>query len=764
MKLGIGLGLFRATDSKTLALLLCCSAISSPISAMELKDLLIDAVQSNPDVLQRVHRYQQILEDEDIAASGWWPKLDLTSSYGDYSTRSPITSQLDRDYESYEAAITLTQNLFDGRDTSNAVKQAKARAQSEMMRIFDDADNLSLEITGLYLDTLTQSHLLDLASESVAIHEDILAKIQEQNLSGVGRASSEELVIGRLAQARSGYIAQQNNLMDALTKLHYVAGRYLLPEELVVPDIPEMPQITHIDVLLDIALDSHPAIKSAAYNVQAAEYGYARTRSPFLPKVDLKLQRLEGDDIGGYVGPTDETSIYLEMTYNLYNGGADSSDRQKKLTAIHEHREFSNKVRRQVIQSLRLSWAASEALDRQLVYLNDYVESAKKALAINLEEFQIGERTLTELLNAEDEFINAKVKQTEAQFEKYQTVYRVHEGLGALFDAVGIDVRIEDDHLYLVALDTMEPVTKYFDEDKDQDQVSRNKDHCDRSVLFVDVNPFGCSNDINPEYGFQVQQAPIFLEEEPKQPGAPEVIIEKAITNLNFEYDSYELSTEALGDLNRLIKDFQAWNSSEYLISIQAHSDSVASREYNLDLSQKRADHVRARFIQAGFLPQSLEAIGMGEDYPIADNDIEEGRAINRRVEFLVTRAGRGSDIGRITEQLTFAYDSVELADEGEVVLERIVSELESWGLGSHIIEIHAHTDSVASQEYNQSLSQSRADFVKQRMIDMGYKERQIHTYGHGEKYPIVSNATEEGRNKNRRVEFIVKLAGVGEN
>lgn len=104
------------------------------------------------------------------------------------------------------------------------------------------------------------------------------------------------------------------------------------------------------------------------------------------------------------------------------------------------------------------------------------------------------------------------------------------------------------------------------------------------------------------------------------------------INNIFFDFDRYELkekSHEALNILYRFMKD-----NPEILVEINAYTDNVGSESYNQKLSEKRAQSVVNYLIQKGINIERLFPQGFGEENPIASNDNDDGRALNRRVEF----------------------------------------------------------------------------------------------------------------------------------
>jgi adhesin transport system outer membrane protein len=746
----------------------CLFAVAKSGAAIQLEEFVSDVVRSHPQVIQQIHIYRQVVQDESISGKGWRPSVDLTASTGVYSTKSPLTGFDENNYESHDVALTLTQNLFNGYDTTNAGKQARARIASELQRVYDEADNIALKAIAGYIEALKQRDLVELAELNVKSHEMILRKIRERNDSGAGRRSEEEQTQGRLAQARASLLAQQNNLQDALTRVHFNLGRYVLAEELVNPNVPVIPS-QELDWLLDQALANHPAMKSALYNIDASDFDYKRAESKFYPKVDLQLKTMFGEDIGGYDGSTDEHSAVINLSYNLYNGGADKSGKQKKLSGVYEHREYAAKVRRQIIETLRLAWMAGKTLNSQLKYLDEYVEKSNRTYGFYREEFFVGQRDLLDLLDAEGERNTAKVNRAKAYYDAQTASFRIYEGMGELFKVLALDVEIAGDDLRLVSINVGDIDTLPFDPDGDADKERDVADHCDNTLPSKLVNDYGC---IKEEEVSGLRLGELHLE------------------HLNFVFDSAELTEESATRLtNIVIPDLKRVAVNAY-IEIYAHTDSMATSKYNQMLSQRRAEKIKSILVESGFDPLMITAVGRGEFEPIAENISELGRAKNRRVEFLVEEAGllrnkdsktsplypRANPVSKLNEEkkgvqygersgfaglklnkLNFVYESNELTDESYEYLKNVIMpELKKWAVDSYV-EIQAHTDSKGEPKYNLALSQRRADKVKSILVELGFNAATLRATGRGDYDPMGENKTEEGRAANRRVEFFVR-------
>lgn len=630
-------------------LLTCMLATSifcftQPVSALPIEEFSADIVESHPEISQHLHYYREVVQDLEISHKGWRPSIDLDASAGTFSTKSPITNQARRSYQGNQASLTITQNLFDGLDTTYQLEQNEARISSALFRLYDTADNITLDAVRAYLEALKQRRLAELALTNVQSHQQIYNQIRNRLDSGVGRRSDTEQTEGRLARAKASLIAQQNNLHDRLTQLHKHLGRYLPAEELVEPELPPIGNGT-LDEMIDLALGQHPALKSAHYNILASRADYESSKSSFMPRVDLQLQGLTGENLSGYRGPTNEYKAQIMFNYNLYDGGADLAEKRKRVSTLHQTSEFERNVRRQVIESLRLSWMARQTLEEQLSSLAKYVEQAGKTSLSYREEFLLGQRDLTDLLDAESELNSAEKSYAEARYDLLISTYRVHESIGNLFAALSLNVKVSDDGIRALQANRTYRDTLPITTDRDIDTKNDPLDHCDNTKQST-INKYGCVTSLELHLDgikAEITPEPAQLEVVQEEPEAtrdnlPEIRTDGVATieHLNFIYKSTDLTDESQDRLDKIIEALRGIPAAK--IEIHAHTDAIGSDDYNLQLSARRADAIRGHLIKGGIEKALLTAVGKGESFPIADNETEEGRALNRRVEFIVTR------------------------------------------------------------------------------------------------------------------------------
>lgn len=205
------------------------------------------------------------------------------------------------------------------------------------------------------------------------------------------------------------------------------------------------------------------------------------------------------------------------------------------------------------------------------------------------------------------------------------------------------------------------------------------------------------------------------------------------------------------------------------MVEVGGHTADVGddpdTNQMELELSQDRATSVKDYLVGKGVSADRLLAIGFGDNIPIAPNDTKEGRAINRRVEFVIldptpTQLAevRGNQIV-LNEVVSFGGNAANILEESHEVLLHVVEILEvhpefaKIEVGGHCADVG---DSAEADAREMKISQDRADAVVAFLVENGIEPERLVAKGYGDSQPIASNKNKEGRKKNRRVEFHV--------
>ena len=692
--------------------------LGNPAIALNLSTVVADSISAHPQVKEKVHVYRQVVTDQQIAQSGFRPSVDLEASTGFFNTESPATGNTATDYESSRLELSVTQNLFNGYDTTYQKEQTRYRVSSALFDVYDTADNIALDAIQAYLNVMKQQRLYELAIQNVNSHEGILAQIRERSNSGVGRRSQLQQTEGRVARAHASLIAQQNNLQDASTLLHQILGRYVDPKNLTEPVLPELPP-DELNTLIDQALLNHPAMKVAERNINASMANYKRARSSRYPDIDLRLASEWGDDIGGVAGTKKELSLVLNLTYNFYNGGADRADHRQKISIVHEQKEFAARVRRQIINTLRLAWVADESLNRQIEFLNTHIIKSKETVASYREEFFIGQRDLIDLLDAENEFNSAQNQQVEAYFDSMAARYRVYEGIGQLFESLNLQPQLTEDNLQVARVEVKAIDELPLPTDEDIDDELDSTDHCDNTLNGSVVNIYGCLQAGKVEMGYlHVNSAP-------------------SVGNDELELDADMVLTITQSRL--MSNDSDVDGDVLTMVDVGRPNNGRLAFDKNKNLIYRPAE---------GF--NGIDSF----TYTVSDGN---GAASTATVKLIINELN-SIDLAKM-HYVNIKYKMSDLTDLSQQKVKGIIKRIKQ--AKDIKIQISAYTDSIGSDAYNLKLSNRRAEALRKLLISEGIANSSISAVGKGEADPIADNATKQGQAINRRGEFVFKAVGI---
>ncbi|TQV85271.1 TolC family outer membrane protein [Exilibacterium tricleocarpae] len=404
--------------------------------AMTLEEAVQRTLDSHPEILAARQQLASRREEIGQARAGYLPDLDLAAGIGREESRSPVTDDEKVRLTRQEASIQARQLVFDGFATRSEVERQEARTDSSLHAARAASENIALRTTEVYLNVLRRDELRKLALETLYQHQNIHDQMVLRNRSGVGSKADLDQITARLALAHSNAIAAQNNLLDARTNFFRVIGALPDVADLSKPSI-EQALPGSLEAALQKATDNHPTLMSANADIDAAEAQYQASKSTFWPRLQLEAEKNFDQDIGGVEGDDEALIVALRLRYNLYNGGGDSARRRQTAHLREEAREIRNNTRRQVVESARLSWSAYQAVTEQMKYLELHVKAALDTKSAYTKQFNIGKRTLLDLLNTENELVEAKRALVEAGYDKLFAQYRIYNAMGELLDNIG---------------------------------------------------------------------------------------------------------------------------------------------------------------------------------------------------------------------------------------------------------------------------------------------------------------------------------------
>lgn len=408
--------------------------------AMSITEAVQSAVDQHPEI--NASRNSRLSADEDVnvAKGGWYPRVDLVAGYGrqksdNTNTRgSNIDGSRDHNKETLnytQSDLRLRQMLFDGFNTPNEVGRTEAVVNSRAYYTQATAQSVALRAIEVYLEVLKRRELVTLATNNLQAHLRVNDQIGLRSERGVGSIADRDQSTARRALAENNLYTAEVDLADAEANFFSVIGR--APDELESPQSIKGEVPGTLDEARDGMRQNNPYIKSAQADVNAAEKQYEVGKSTFYPRFDAILATGANNNTGGEKGHNNnDWQAGVEMNYNLFRGGSDKARLQSDAHKINQALDIRNNALRELTENLSLAWNAMNNASKQLPTAREYAETTKRVRAAYQDQFGLGQRTLLDVLDSENELYNADRRYTEVRYTEEFSRYRVLATMGEL--------------------------------------------------------------------------------------------------------------------------------------------------------------------------------------------------------------------------------------------------------------------------------------------------------------------------------------------
>lgn len=398
-----------------------------------LDDMLVEVIKNDPLIKERLHQYESIVNEIDISKAGYLPTVDLSLRSGKKLVKKWDPNSKDN-YHYQEASLKIVQNIFDGYGTTHATNRDIQRAKAAYYKYIEVAQDKMKNATKAYIDLLKFSNIFKITKENIKVHEKIQQKIAERYKKGYGTRSELERVKGRLSLAISNYVSAKSNFYDAEIKFEKSLGRRVDVSTLELPKFNyKLP--ASLTEAMDLAIKNNPSIIVSFHDIKVAKEAIGYAKKEFYPTLDLELEATRYNNLDGSTNSREEDySAMLVLNYNLYNGGGDDANvlKYKKLLTF----EFAHKDRliSELRESLNLSWNTYEMLSEQINFQKDYQDYTEISKDAYFEEFQLGRRTLIDLLDIEDEINSIRMQVKTNEYDILASKYRIIDSTGQLYN------------------------------------------------------------------------------------------------------------------------------------------------------------------------------------------------------------------------------------------------------------------------------------------------------------------------------------------
>jgi outer membrane protein len=438
------------------AMAMACGAAT----ADTLEWALVQAYQNNPSL--NAQRASLRATDENVpqALSGYRPKLSVTSTDGfTYSsTLSDTVSQavfpnsvsysnLAKDFGTRGVGATATQTLYNGFQTANRTRQAESQVMGARETLRVTEQQVLLDAATAYMNLLRDQAILDLNRRNVEVLTEQLKQTRDRfNVGEVTRTDVAQAE-SRLAAGRSALLGAQSNFVTSQANYRRVIG--VDPGRLAPGTPVDRLSPSVLPVAINQGEQQSPSVLASIYGVDIAELAVKISEGALYPNLGLTANASKIYAPAYNVLKQTTASLLGTLTVPIYQGGAEYSAIRQSKETLGQQRLNLDVNRDQARATVVQSWGQLDAAKAQIEATTAQVNAAEIALNGVREEARVGQRTTLDVLNAQQELVNARVALVTAQHDRVVASYTLLAAVGTLsMQQLGLNVTIYDPQVH----------------------------------------------------------------------------------------------------------------------------------------------------------------------------------------------------------------------------------------------------------------------------------------------------------------------------
>jgi adhesin transport system outer membrane protein len=406
---------------------------------VELRDAVQAALSTNPEIRQAVAN-RVATQEERVQATGlYYPRVSVEGSAGVRSLRNPTRRSIglaDQTLYPIEGDLIVTQLLYDSGGREAEIRRQASRTDAAAARVEERSEFVALNVSRAYIDYLLQQRLVAIAQDNVTFHERLAGDLREGVSKGSISVADQQQAEERLQSARARVTEAREDLDTAAIQFRTLTGMPIDSVSLP-PDLSQcMP--ASLEEAEAMARQNNPRVQEAIADLNTAREEVRAAKAELGPKFSLEGRARAGHDIDGFAGRTTDLQALGVLRWNLYNGGIKEANvREQQNRADEVHGRLFQRTR-QAEEDVRSAWSR---LQNQTALVNELETQSKitdDLLLSYREQFNIGRRSLLDVLDAQNTRYNVQAQAETARLAKLYAQYRVLAAANRLIECLGV--------------------------------------------------------------------------------------------------------------------------------------------------------------------------------------------------------------------------------------------------------------------------------------------------------------------------------------
>jgi adhesin transport system outer membrane protein len=417
------------------AVLLC----ASPAFGVELRDAVQSALNTNPEIRQAVAN-RIATQEERVQGQGlYYPRISVEGSAGVRSLHNPTRRRIglaDNTLWPIEGDLIVDQLVYDSGGREAEIRRQASRTDAAAARVEERSEFVALNVSRTYIDYLLQQRLVAIAQDNVTFHERLAGDLREGVSKGSISIADQQQAEERLQSARARVTEAREDLEAAGIAFQTLTG---MPVDAVSlpPDLSQCMPASLADAEAAARLNN-PRIKEAMADLATAREEVRAAQAKLGPRFNLEGRARAGHDIDGFEGRTTDLQARAVLRWDLYNGGIKEANvREQQNRADEVHGRLFQRTR-SAEEDVRNAWSRLQNQSALVSELETQSRISDDLLLSYREQFNIGRRSLLDVLDAQNTRYNVQAQTETARLAKLYAQYRVLASENRLVECLGV--------------------------------------------------------------------------------------------------------------------------------------------------------------------------------------------------------------------------------------------------------------------------------------------------------------------------------------
>ncbi len=428
-----------------------CLAIGSALSALvaanpvaaqtvDLAQAVEAALESNPEINQAIQNKEAIEFEREQAQGLFWPRISVEGQAGVRKLKNVTRRALgiaNQTLYPAELSISGEWTILDGGRRTGELKRQAARTDGAALRVEERSEFIALQVARQYLDLLLQQRVVAASDDNITFHRNLVGDLSEGVAQGSISIADQQQAEERMQAALVRRTEAQEDMINATIALRNLTG--LSIDDVAMPASKRSDLAPTLADAVSMARTGNPKVKEAIADVDAAHAMIQKAKADLAPTIGIEARARAGDDVDGFRGRTSDYLALLVMRWNIFDGGINRAKVQEMVRRASEARFRLHEMDREAESDVRTAWNRLSTQGKLLEELTQQGMISDDLLISYRQQFNVGRRSLLDVLDAQNTRYNVQVRRETARFSEMFAEFQVLAATNQLLDALDLN-------------------------------------------------------------------------------------------------------------------------------------------------------------------------------------------------------------------------------------------------------------------------------------------------------------------------------------